>query len=315
MQAPYSLDQRELPRLLPEEQRREDFARAAGEPGPGGRWSPSQARRGLAALGHSPATRAIAFINLKGGVGKTTCAVTLASRAVQLGMRTCLLDLDSQASASLALGVEADPDTPVFVDVWQRPAEMLPGSLFRLQEFFHLLPSSLENGLLDGSLTKPAALKTAVAGACSVLRQSGFDLIVLDCPPSLGPAVVSSVCAADAIVTPVGCDAFSLRGMELTLSEVRSIRETFGQSMPEIHLLLCGVDRRIKMWEQVFMQIEAEHGDILLPMIIRTSSELSRALARRHTIFAGLAGGGVRRDYQRFCHHLLGLDGLLNGEG
>ena len=271
-------------------------------------------RRGLKALDLLPDPGVIAFINLKGGVGKTTCAVTLASRAVQLGLRTCVLDLDSQASASLALGVEADDGTAVFVDVWQRPSEMLPGSLYRLQEFFHLLPSSLENGLLDGSLTQPAALKTAVAGVCAVLRQHGFDLVVLDCPPSLGPAVVSSVCAADTIVIPLGCDAFSLRGMELTLAEARSIRETFGLEAPRLRLLLCGVDRRIKMWEQVVNKLRSEYGDILLPTIIRTSSELPRALAQRRTVFASLARHGVRRDFEAFCHHLLGIGGQPNRE-
>lgn len=314
LQTLYTLDQRELPRLLAGGGSRRLFREAAGEPGAGGRWLPSQVRRGFQALGVSPRGGVIAFINLKGGVGKTTCAVSLASRAVQLGLRTCVLDLDSQASASLALGVEADDDTAVFVDVWQKPAEMLPGSLYRLQEFFHLLPSSLENGLLDGSLTQPAALKTAASGACAVLRERGFDLVVLDCPPSLGPAVVSSVCAADTIVIPMGCDAFSLRGMELTLAEARSIRETFGQKPPRPRLLLCGVDRRIKMWEQVVKRLRAEHGDLLLPTIIRTSSELPRALARRRTVFAGLARRGVRRDFEAFCHHLLGIDGAAPEE-
>lgn len=312
----YGLDARELPRLLPNESAQLRFAQAGGNKPAmaGGRYSPSQSRAGLEALGYTPTNHIIAFINLKGGVGKTTSAVTLASRAVQFGRRTCLLDLDSQASASLALGVEAGGDTPVFLDVWQKPGEMLPGSLHRLQEFFHLLPSSLENGLLDGSLTQPAALKSAVARTCQVLAQEGFDLVVLDCPPSLGPAVVSSVCAADTIVIPMGADAFSLRGMELTLSEVRSIRQTFGLGMPRVRIVLAGVDRRISMWRQTLEQLRLQHGDTLMPGAIRTSSELPKALAKRRTLFANLARTKVRADYDRFSRDLLDLNELMPWE-
>jgi chromosome partitioning protein len=316
----YSLDSRELPRLLPDPQSREVFLAAAlaegeGEGAPMGRsLAPGQVRRGLAALGFVYRPRVLAFINLKGGVGKTTSAVTLASRAVQLGFRTCLIDMDSQASASLALGVEAEEDTPVFHDVWQRPQEMVPGSLIRLQEYFHLLPSSLENGLLDSGLHQPAALKNAAAGVTEVLAGQGFDLAVLDCPPSLGPAVVTSVCAAHTIIIPLGCDAFSLRGMQLTLREVRSIRETFGLALPEIRLLLTGVDRRIKLWRTAWRQLERDHGELLLPAMIRTSSEVPRALGQRRTLFAGTANSPAREDYDHFARAVLGLTPLLDRE-
>lgn len=312
----YSLDSRELPRLISDPRARETFVRAAqGEtPSPGRGLTPGQVRRGLAALGFVPGPRVMAFINLKGGVGKTTSAVTLASRAVQLGFKVCLVDMDSQASASLALGVEAGEETPVFHDVWQRPQEMVPGSLVRLQEHLHLLPSSLENGLLDSGLHQPAALKRAAAGVAEVLAGLGFDLVVLDCPPSLGPAVVTSVCAADLIVIPLGCDAFSLRGMQLTLREVRSIRETFGLAPPLIRLLLTGVDRRIKLWQTAWRQLARDHAELLLPSMIRTSSEVPRALGQRRTVFAGAAHSPVREDYDRFAREVLGLTPLLGRE-
>jgi chromosome partitioning protein len=67
-----------------------------------------------------------------------------------------------------------------------------------------------------------------MAGVCDALRTLGFDLVVVDCPPSLGAGPISAACAADVIVVPAGNDAFSLRGIELTMEEVATIRETFG---------------------------------------------------------------------------------------
>jgi chromosome partitioning protein len=309
----YFLDRRELTRLLPEARARDVFLRQAGELS-GAYLSPGQVRRGLTALGFTPQPQVLAFINLKGGVGKTTSAVTLTSRAVQLGLRTCLVDMDSQASASLALGVEAEEDSPVFHDVWPKPSEMVAGSLVRIQEYLHLLPSSLENGLLDSGLTQPASLKNAAAGVVRELLGQSFDLVVLDCPPSLGPAVVTSVCAAQTIVIPLGCDAFSLRGMRLTLKEVCSIRETFGLPQPRVRILLTGVDRRIKLWEQTWRELKQKHEDLLLPVMIRTSSEFTRALGQRRTVFAAGGRGPAREDYDRFTRVILGLDGILNPE-
>jgi chromosome partitioning protein len=309
----YCLDRRELSKLLPNARAREAFGSQAGDTS-SSRLTPSQVRQGLAGLGFVPGFQVLAFINLKGGVGKTTSAVTLASRAVQLGFRTCLVDLDSQASASLALGVEAEEDTPVFHDVWPKPSEMVADSLVRVQEYLHLLPSSLENGLLDGGLTQPAALKNAAEGVCRELKGQGFDLVVLDCPPSLGPAVVTAVCAAHTVVIPLGCDAFSLRGMRLTLKEIRSIRETFGLPQPRVRLLLTGVDRRIKLWEKAWQHLRREHGDLLLPVMIRTSSEFTRALGERRTVCAAGRKGPARDDYDRFTRIILGLDNILNPE-
>jgi chromosome partitioning protein len=305
----YRLQLKEALELLKNRGQRSAFCRAAGcADAPKINLSPKQVRRGLSALGFVYHPNRLAFINLKGGVGKTTVAVTLATRAVQMGYRVCLMDLDSQASASLALGVEADEDAPVFHDIWQHPDEMALNSLVRLQEHFYLLPSSLQNGLLESGLQNPASLKKAVDGVCLALEKQGFDLILLDCPPSLGAAVISSICAARGIVIPLGCDAFSLRGMELTLNEAQAIRDTFGLDMPPIHLLLSGVDRRIRLWESVQARLSRDYGDMLLPLVIRTSSAYARALARRQTIFAGNANTPARRDQTNLARIMLGLD-------
>ncbi len=103
-------------------------------------------RRFLAARGLDYRFRVIAHVNLKGGVGKTTSAVSLATRAAQYGFKTCILDVDSQASASLAFGVIAADDEPIFIDIWQQADAMVMGALREIQEGLFLLPSALENG-------------------------------------------------------------------------------------------------------------------------------------------------------------------------
>lgn len=304
----HSLSPKEISQLLPTAALRRSFYRAADPEGGAASLGPAAVRAGLTALGHVYQPQTVAFINLKGGVGKTTASLALAVRAAQYGYRAALLDLDSQASATLALNVKAGDDTAIFLDVWQKPAELAPAALLPAAEQLHLLPSALENGLLESSLANPADQKNAVSQVARALLDQGFDLLVLDCPPSLGTAVISAICAADVIIIPLSCDDFSYRGMELTLGEVRSIRSTFGLPTPGLAVLPTGVDRRVKLWDAIRDRLESEHPGLALPLYIRTSSEFSRALAERRGIFDNPPASPARQDYDAFARLMLGLN-------
>jgi len=233
--------------------------------------------------------KVVAHINLKGGTGKTTSAISL-------------------ASASFAFDQVPDEDDPIFIDVWQNPGDMVMGAIREISEFLYILPSSLDNGMLDMQLINPAAQKNAVKGVCSELLNNGFDLIVIDCPPSLGTAIISTICAADIIVTPLNHDAFSKKGLDLTIAEVQSICDTFNLESPEIKLLFTKFDGRIKMAKQSFDQLLTKYPEAMVPFPIRTCSELSKTLDSHKTIFASTHKNNARDDYDAYVKQLLGLD-------
>ena len=249
----------------------------------------------------------IAHINLKGGVGKTTSTISLATRAAQYGFRTCILDMDSQGSATLAFGVTPQEDEPIFIDIWHRPGDMLMAALHEIQPGLYLLPSALENGLLDISLSNPASQKNAVRGICDVLRENAFDLVLIDCPPSLGAAVISSACAADLIVIPVGFDTFSLKGLQLTVNELNAIHETFGLPKPELNVLYTLFDRRVKQSTTTLKKLTAQYGERLIPVPIRTSTQFSKATNTFNTVFAAPGQRSTKEDYDHCLRHLLNI--------
>lgn len=248
----------------------------------------------------------IGFINLKGGIGKTTSAVTFAARTCDYGFRTCLIDLDAQASATLMMGSDPEEEPVIFNDIWQNPEDP-QDYLQRIEEDLYLIPSSLENSLLDLNLSNPSSQKQAVKNVCNILQEQNFDLIVVDCPPSLGTAVISTACAADKIVIPVGMDAFSYRGLELTLSEVETIRSTFGLEKTELHILRTMVDRRLNLAETSLKRLSGKYGDLLLPHSIHTSSEFSKTLEKSETVFAHSRKSRAKEDYDNLTKSLLGL--------
>lgn len=252
--------------------------------------------------------KVIANINMRGGIGKTTTAITAATRATQYGFKTCILDLDPQASSSLAFDkIPADED-PIFYDIWKNPSDMLMASLRIIEDNLYILPSSLENGLLDSSLVNPASQKNAVHGVCEELKAEGFDLVMIDCPPSLGTAVISAVCAAEILVIPVCSDAFSIKGLELTLNEISSICETFNLERPTIRILYTKFDRRVKMSIDALDRLSSSYRDYLIPSVIRTSTEFSKALEKKETVFASTRKSAAKDDYDMCVRYLLGIN-------
>ncbi len=252
--------------------------------------------------------RVIAFANMKGGVGKTTSAVSIATRAVQYGFKTCILDMDSQGSASYFFDMMPGEEDPIFCDIWQNPESLAMGALQEIEDNLFLMPSSLDNGLLDVHLINPGSQKNAVNDVCQTLKGNDFDLVIIDCPPSLGTAVISSVCAADVITIPVCSDAFSIKGLQLVLSETYSICSTFNLDRPEIEILYTKFDKREVLSEEAFTNIDSQYGEYLFSKPIRTSSEFSKALERKETIFASSRKNNGREDYDHYVKHLLNLN-------
>ena len=250
----------------------------------------------------------IAFINLKGGVGKTTLAINLAARAQQFGLRVCLLDLDPQASSTLALIGEPEDDAPVFLDVWQAPTQHLPQALLAVGPRLDLLPSALDNTLLDGQLAHPAQQKKAVAGVCERLAALGYDLVLIDCPPALGTAVISTLCAAHQLLVPVCADAFSMKGLRLTLDEMAAIGETFALPMPRVRIVFNRFDRRERLHADVLARLRERHPAALMQAPLRVSSHYARALAGRRSVFDPPRSPVAAADLDACLRALLGLN-------
>ena len=269
--------------------------------------APSVVREKLEAHGHLAQRDVIAFINLKGGTGKTTSSVTCARRACDFGLKTCLLDLDAQASATFMLAQNRLETTHPFIEFWDKPKEV-SSALINIDEQLSLLPSSLDNSLLDLQLSRPVSQKNAVKECCDELFQMGNDLIFVDCPPSLGAGVISTICASNKLIIPTTADSFALRGIDLTISATEAISEAFGRKPPEIFILLTHFDRRIKMSESVLADLKQRYGDRVIPQPIRTSSYFAQAQEQNRTVFDFPKAKKPQLDYDYAVRTMLHLN-------
>ena len=267
----------------------------------------SGVRKHLISRGFSYNFKVVSVLNMRGGIGKTTTVISAAARAYQYGLKTVILDMDPQGSASLAFNKEPVNDDLIFTDIWDKSRKEVGMALKKIEEYLYILPSSLDNGILDSQLDHPEKQKTAVKNVCSILREIGFDLVFIDCPPSLSTAVVSSICASDVVVIPVCGDKFSIHGLDLALEEINAITKSLHIAKPEIRILFTKFDKRIKSSFQSYKELQKMHKKELLPFVIQTSTDFINALNEGKTVFSSSSRTTAKTDYDKFLRSIIDL--------
>lgn len=269
--------------------------------------APEHVQQAFKSAGVDYVSRSIAHLNMRGGIGKTTASLSLATRAVQYGFKTCLLDLDPQASATYALFPEMTEEHLVVADIWEHPENQLSESLVEVSPHLFLLPSSLDNSVLDDEWDSPAVQQTVVKRIVDNLTTAGFDLVVIDAPPSLNCIVIAVIAAVDQIVVPVWSDPFSVRGLDILITETSQISKAFDRSEPEINILFAQYDSRLKLSESVYQSLRKKHPKRMLKSRIRTSTEFSKAIHNQETVFRRNLKHVASVDYDAYVREVLSL--------
>ncbi len=225
--------------------------------------------------------RIYAIANQKGGVGKTTTAINLATALAAVGQRVLLVDLDPQGNASTGVGVaDADRGTgsyellcglaPLDRCVATSPIpnlDVLPANV-------NLAGAELE--LIDLE-RREFRLRDALAG-----RESRWDVILIDCPPSLGLLTVNALAAADAILVPLQCEFFALEGLGHLTRTIERVRKALNPRLYNAGIILTMMDRRNTLAQQVDRDVRGHFGDVVfgttIPRNVRVSEAPSHGL-------------------------------------
>lgn len=305
----YALSKRELKRMIDNGTRKFSSATKIADllQIQGTHVLPEEVKSAFKSAGVSYVSQSIAHLNMRGGIGKTTASLSLATRAVQYGFKTCLLDLDPQASATYALFPDMTDEHLVVADIWENTEELLDESLVEVSKDLFLLPSSLDNSVLDDEWDDPVIQKTAVKKIIDKLKSDEFDLIVIDAPPSLNCIVISVIAAVDTIIVPVWSDPFSVRGLEILIKESAQIAAAFERNDPLIQILFAQYDSRLKLSESVFQSLKKKYPKQLLKSRIRTSTEFSKAIHKQETVFRKNLKHVASIDYDTYVREVLSL--------
>ncbi len=223
-------------------------------------------------------TKVIAVANQKGGVGKTTTAVNLAACAAAAGRRVLLFDLDPQANATSGLGLEKQEGASAYRVLLGDGAlqDKIRPTAFDLLE---AIPSEVDLCGADFELSRVENHLQRVALALQpVVATQRFDVIFIDCPPSLGVLTLNAFAAADGVLVPLQCEYYALEGISM-LNRVMSQLHDSGVNP---RLALTGVvmtmyDGRTKLSQQVVSEVREHFGEKVFETVIPRSTRLAEA--------------------------------------
>jgi len=228
--------------------------------------------------------KTIPVINNKGGVGKTTTAVNLAAGLARRGRRTLLVDLDSQGSASVSLGVSQDDLEPCSASVLFGKVSIEEAIRSTDLKDVDLLTGSLELANADVRLKKRENGQYRLREVLSEV-EADYQTIIVDCAPSTSILTVNALVAADAFIIPVCPSYLALEGIVSLGQTVRRVREGVGEAAPILGVLLTMVDRSQKEVPAAISEVREHYGGKVFDREIRRDPTLGEAPNRGQDIY------------------------------
>ena len=218
----------------------------------------------------------LAVANQKGGVGKTTTAVNLAASLAVAERPTLLVDMDPQGNATSAFGIGRDGLDRSIYDVLMREATL--EDVLQATDLEHLRVAPSTTDLVGAEIELVSALsrETRLKGALRATRGE-VDVVVVDCPPSLGLLTVNALTAADAVVVPLQCEYYALEGLSQLLHTIDLVRDSLNPTLRVHGILLTMYDKRQRLSNQVANEVKRYFPGLVYETIIPRNVRLSES--------------------------------------
>ncbi len=253
---------------------------------------------------HGPA-RIIAMCNQKGGVGKTTTSINLGAALAEYGRRVLIVDFDPQGAATVGLGINAlDMDTTIYNLLMNPKLSTRDAICETAVENLDVLPANIDLSAAELQLVNEVARESALS---RVLRsvEGDYDVILIDCQPSLGLLAVNALTAAHGVIVPVATEFFALRGVALLVETIETVRDRINPRLKIDGIVPTMVDPRTLHSREVLERLNEAFGDLVFDTEIRRTVKFPDASVATEPILSFAPTHTGAQAYRRLAREVI----------
>ncbi len=254
--------------------------------------------------------RVIAIVNQKGGCGKTTVSVNLASAIAQLGFRTLLVDMDPQSHCAVGLAVPEEQIEQSVYDVLISDSRNEPLKLseilWQISDRLDLAPASIDLSAFEQQMTGIADRETCLQKVLTEV-EGNYDFAVVDCPPAVGLLTFNALRAATDVVVPVETGYFSLHGLSKQLETLSILCERFNQII-NVRVLASMYDIRTKMAREILSELREHFEDKMFKTVVNFNTKIKEAASFGQPISEYDPASKGHADFRTLAEELIGLE-------
>lgn len=235
--------------------------------------------------------KVIAFVNQKGGVGKTTSSINLAASLGLLGKKTLLIDLDPQGNSTTGVGINKGENKASIYELFVDKASLKDVIVKTNFKNLYVIPASINLAGVDMELMEMSKQDSSFVAQMQLKKQISqvvavFDYIILDCPPSLGLITTNALAASNSVIIPVQCEFFALEGIMQLLNSIMIAQKKLNPTLDIEGVLLTMLDNRTNLGLEVVEEIKSYFKDKVYDTIIPRLVRLSEAPSHGKPIHA-----------------------------
>ncbi|MDU4658727.1 MAG: ParA family protein [Clostridium butyricum] len=234
----------------------------------------------------------ISFLNIKGGVAKTTSCVNVAAQLGREGKNVLIIDMDPQSNATKYLHMY-NPNLKGTYEILNGEDVAVQGTVF---DNVWLIPANI-------SLIMSESEETRIKKWLQSKNTNTFDYVLIDCPPSLGMLSINALVASDYVIVPLKIDKFSLDGFEYLMSSIQEVKEEFNSNLNVLGILIT-MDKATRINKEIKGELKEELGDLMFKQTIRDNVDVIKSTFESKPIIYMNKNANASKDYIKFVEEM-----------